>query len=176
MSKDKAAQAREGLFDSITGKAKEVAGAVTGKDELVEEGQLQQVEARNRKTALADEAIADAKQEEAAHEVAESSRDAAEQKGMARAQAHREESAVERQRATEHASATRDAAEQQAEGQELAERRAEQLAESSLRDAEATAADATSTETAAAAESLRLQREAAAADQQAAQLRAQTEN
>ena len=57
---DKAAEAREGMFDSIAGKAKEVAGAVTGKDELVEEGQLQQAEASTRKEALADEAIADA--------------------------------------------------------------------------------------------------------------------
>ena len=38
MSNDKAAsEAREGLLDSVAGKAKEVAGAVTGKDGLVEE-------------------------------------------------------------------------------------------------------------------------------------------
>ena len=42
MSNEKAAQAREGLVDSLAGKAKEVAGAVSGKDHLVEEGQLQQ--------------------------------------------------------------------------------------------------------------------------------------
>ena len=48
-SNDKAAQAREGMFDNIAGKAKEVAGAVTGKDGLVEEGQLQQEEARKRR-------------------------------------------------------------------------------------------------------------------------------
>ena len=41
-------EARKGLFDSIAGKAKEMAGAVTGKDDLVEEGQLQQAEARKR--------------------------------------------------------------------------------------------------------------------------------
>ena len=49
MSNDKAAEAREGLFDSVAGKAKEVAGAVSGKDDLVEEGQLQQAEAQRRK-------------------------------------------------------------------------------------------------------------------------------
>ena len=38
MGNDKAAQSREGLIDSVTGKAKEVAGAVSGKDDLVEEG------------------------------------------------------------------------------------------------------------------------------------------
>ena len=46
MSNDKAAEAREGLLDNLAGKAKEVAGAVTGKDDLVQEGQLQQQEAR----------------------------------------------------------------------------------------------------------------------------------
>ena len=68
MSNDKAAEAREGLLDNVKGKAKEVAGAVSGRDDLVEEGQLQQAEARNRKAALADEAVADAKREEAAQE------------------------------------------------------------------------------------------------------------
>ena len=52
---DKAADTREGLFDSVKGRAKEVAGALSGKDDLVEEGQLQQAAARNRKAALADE-------------------------------------------------------------------------------------------------------------------------
>lgn len=172
---DKAAEAREGLFDSVAGKAKEVAGAVTGKDDLVEEGQLQQAEARNRKAAVADDAIADAKRDDAAREMRDASREAAEQKGTARAQAQREESVVERQRESEHAVAARDAAVQEAEGRESAEQRADELAESRLHDAEALAADATYTEQQAAAETLRLEREAAAADEQAAQLRAQTE-
>ena len=78
MTRDKAAEAREGLFDSVAGKAKEVVGAVSGKEDLVEEGQLQQAEARNRKAAVADEAVADAKREEAAQEMRETSREAAE--------------------------------------------------------------------------------------------------
>ena len=48
MSNDRSAEAREGLLDSVAGKAKEVAGAVTGKDDLVQEGQLQQAGARRR--------------------------------------------------------------------------------------------------------------------------------
>src|SRR5512141_599865 len=83
MTNDKAGEAREGLLDSVAGKAKEVAGAVSGKDDLVEEGQLQQAEARKRRAAVADDAIADAKREEAAQEMRESSREAAEQKGAA---------------------------------------------------------------------------------------------
>jgi uncharacterized protein YjbJ (UPF0337 family) len=66
MSNDKAAEAREGFFDSVAGKAKELAGAVSGKDDLVEEGQLQQAEAAKRKAAVADDAIASGKQHEAA--------------------------------------------------------------------------------------------------------------
>ena len=176
MSNDKAAEAREGLIGNIAGKAKEVAGAVSGKDDLVEEGQLLQAEAANRRDAVADEAIAEAKREEAAHEVRETSKEAAEQQKAAKAAAERQEAAAERQRANEHADATRDAERQQAEGQKAAERQAEKLAESRLDDAEAIEADATSTEQAAAADKLRLEREAASADQQAAQLRGQTEN
>ena len=41
----KADQARKGLFDSVKGKAKEVAGAVTGNDSLTAEGQLEQTQA-----------------------------------------------------------------------------------------------------------------------------------
>jgi uncharacterized protein YjbJ (UPF0337 family) len=175
MSNDKASEAREGLFDSVTGKAKEVVGAVGGKDDLVEEGQLQQAEAANRKAAVADDAIADAKREEAAQELREANSEAAEEKGEARVQAQREESTVERQREGEHAVAARGADQQEAAGRDAAERQAEQLAESRLRDAEAIAADADSTEQQATNENLRLQREAAAADQEAARLRAETQ-
>ena len=91
MSNDRSAEAREGLLDSVAGKAKEVAGAVTGKDDLVQEGQLQQAGARNRKAAVADEAVADAKGREATQNVAETNREAAQQTASARAEAAREE-------------------------------------------------------------------------------------
>ena len=176
MSNDKAAEAREGLLGSVTGKAKEVVGAVSGKDDLVEEGQLQQVEARNRKDAIAGEAIADAKRREAGQELRDSSREAAEQKGAAHADAAREKSDVQRQRDHEHAVAARDAELQEAEGRKAAEAHADEVVDSELRDAEAIAADANATEQKAAAEKLRLEREAAVAEQQAAKLRAQTKN
>ena len=41
-------QAKRGLLTSVTGKAKEVAGAVLGNDSLASEGQLQQAEAAAR--------------------------------------------------------------------------------------------------------------------------------
>ncbi len=175
MSNDKAAQAREGLLDSVKGKAKEVAGAVSGKDHLVEEGQLQQAAARDRKAALADEAVAEAKRDEATADLREASREAAELKGAARARAEREESAVKHQQDAEHAVADRQADQQATAGRKAAERRADELAETRLDQAEEIAADADSTEQEAAAEKRRLERQATAADQQAAQLRAQTQ-
>src|SRR3954453_717244 len=175
MSNDRAAEAREGLFDNVAGKAKEVAGAVSGRDDLVEEGQLQQAEARNRKDAVADEAVAAAKQQEAAQEIRETSREAAEQKTAAHAEAAQEESVVARQREAEHANAARDAERQEAAGREAAEQRADALAASRQREAQAIAADASSTEQQAATEQLRLEQEAVDAEQQAARLRAQTE-
>ena len=50
---DKADQARKGLIDSVKGKAKEIAGAVTGNDSLTAEGQLEQTQAQQRKEATA---------------------------------------------------------------------------------------------------------------------------
>ena len=57
---NKADQARKGLIDSVTGKAKEIAGAVTGNDSLTAEGQLEQTQAQQRKEANSVEAVADA--------------------------------------------------------------------------------------------------------------------
>ena len=56
----KAGEARKGLIDSIKGKAKEIAGAVTGNDSLTTEGQLQQAQAQERKEANSVESVADA--------------------------------------------------------------------------------------------------------------------
>ncbi len=75
-----AAEAREGLLDGLKGKAKEVVGAVTGKDDLVEEGRLQQAEAQQRKAAATDEAVADARRDDAARHLSESSQEAAAEK------------------------------------------------------------------------------------------------
>ena len=50
---DKAGQARKGLIDTIKGRAKEIVGAVTGNDSLTAEGQLDQVQAQQRKEANA---------------------------------------------------------------------------------------------------------------------------
>ncbi len=175
MSNDKAAEAREGFLDNVTGKAKEVAGAVSGKDDLVEEGQLQQEESGRRKAAVADVAVADAKQQEATDNVRETTREAAQQTGAARSEAAREESSVERQRANEQASAARAAAQEEAAGREAAEERGDEVAASPLREADALATPANHTEAQAATEKSNLEREAARAENEAAKLRAETQ-
>ena len=178
MSNDKnpAASAREALFDSVAGKAKEFAGAVTGKDDLVEEGRLQQAEAQHRKAAVTDQAIADAKRQEAAQELRETNHEAAAEKESAHDRADMAQRGVERERAAEHDAAESAAATQEAVGRQAAEQQADHIAESRLREAESLSADAESIEQHAAAEQARLERKAAAADQQAAQLRAQTKD
>ena len=65
-----AGEARQGLMNSIAGRAKEVAGAVFGNDSLAREGQLQQAEGNERRTASAEEAVADAESAEAAQRLA----------------------------------------------------------------------------------------------------------
>ena len=171
MRNDKASEAREGLLDNLAGKAKEVAGAVTGKDDLVHEGQLQQEEARTRKEAVADEAIADAKRKEAVDQYRDETREAAELKDEAHTEADRQEADAERQRAAEEQAAEREAALREAAGRDAAEERAAVLAESRLREAEKLEADADVTDLRADAESRPLEREADAAEQQAAELR-----
>ncbi len=57
---EKAGEARKAMVDSVKGKAKEIAGAVTGNDSLTAEGQLEQTEAKERRDAAKAEAQADA--------------------------------------------------------------------------------------------------------------------
>lgn len=173
MTNDKAGEAREGLFDNVAGKAKEIVGAVTGNDELVEEGQLQQVEASNRKSAVADAAIADAAREDAAQQVRDANVEAAEQTNAAHLEAERDRSAAELQQEREHTAAAQSAAAREAHESRLAEDRADRVAEAGLQDAADVAREAELAEQQAAAESSRLQQEADAAQQAAASLRAQ---
>lgn len=171
MSNDNASEARTGLVDNLTGKAKEVAGAVTGKDDLVEEGQLQQEEARHRREAVADEAIAEAKRTEATEEYREQTREAAQQRQEARAEADQQESAADRQKATDEQAAEREAELREAAGKDAAEDRAADLAETRLQEAERLETDAEVSQLGADAESDSLEDEAAAAERRAAQLR-----
>lgn len=93
----KADQARKGLIDSVKGKAKEVAGAVTGNDSLTAEGQLEQTQAKRRKDANAVDAVADAEAKAARDEAAEAHAEAAAQRNSVRASTAAAEDSVDRQ-------------------------------------------------------------------------------
>lgn len=106
MTEHTSSQARDGLMSSLTGKAKEVAGAVTGNDSLTAEGQLQQTEAKARKEANAQDAVAQAEQTEALQKLAAERQAATSERqaaagaaGIARARA--EQDAAAQQRAAE---------------------------------------------------------------------------
>lgn len=176
MTQDKAGEARAGLVNSITGKAKEVTGVVTGNDDLVEEGQLQQAEARSRKEAAAHHAIADAEQAQAGEKLREASREAQFKQEAARAAAERDKAGVQQRHATEYVLADREGEIQERRDSEAAKAHGNQIAEAGLREAGALAEEAEATEQSAHAEKSRLEREAAQAGQEAAQLRAQATN
>lgn len=101
----KADQARKGLIDTVKGKAKEVAGAVTGNDSLTAEGQLEQVHAKQRKEANAVEAVADAESAEARAEAAAATTEAAAQRREVQAETAAVENAAKADQAARKQSA-----------------------------------------------------------------------
>lgn len=169
----KAAEARKGLFDAVAGNAKEVVGALTGKDDLAQEGQLQQAEAQARRDANSREAIADASTQGTVEQLREQKQDVTEDKRAAYAEAGAKEDAV-----VGSAEVEKTNAEAQARVQEQADRtRAEQQAAAVARDGAADAirlqTEAASTERQAEQEQARLERDASEAELQAARLRAE---
>jgi uncharacterized protein YjbJ (UPF0337 family) len=106
---EKADQARKGLIDSIKGKVKEFAGAVTRNDSLTTEGQLDQVQAQERKRANSIDAVAKAEAEQANADAAEAKLEGTQERIAVSA----ETAAVENSIATQQA-AQKQAAEQAA--------------------------------------------------------------
>ena len=105
MTDDKASEARKGLFDSVKGKAKEVAGAITGNDSLTAEGQLEQTQAAERREANADQAVADAEADQAAAVAREAQIDGAKQRGAVEKQTAAVEHTIDEQKAEQKKSA-----------------------------------------------------------------------
>ena len=97
----KAGEARKGLIDSIKGKAKEIAGAVTGNDSLTTEGQLQQAQAQERKEANSVESVADAEAEQAHAEATEARVEGAKERIAVDAQTAAVENTVRTQQAAQ---------------------------------------------------------------------------
>lgn len=97
----KAGEARQGLIDSVKGKAKEFAGALTNNDSLTAEGQLEQASAKERKEANSVEAIADVEAAKAAADVAAARQEGAQERIAVGAQAAAVENAAHAQQAAE---------------------------------------------------------------------------
>lgn len=87
MSENMADQARKGLIDSVKGKAKEIAGAVTGNDSLTAEGQLEQTQAQERKEANSVAAVADAEAAQALADAKEAKLEGAQERSAVSAEA-----------------------------------------------------------------------------------------
>jgi uncharacterized protein YjbJ (UPF0337 family) len=112
MSEDKTAETRRGLLTGIKGKMKEIAGAVSGNESLIGEGQLQQAEAQSVRDANAKQAIADAESGAATAELqAEHSKTAQREEHVLRQAAGRKAAATVRKDAQEQAIAARAARE-----------------------------------------------------------------
>lgn len=174
MTADKAGEARQGLMSTIAGKAKEVAGAVTNRDELVEEGQLQQADSKIRKQAAADDAVADIRSQEATAEVRDATREAVADKRDARGHAAQRERAVQADAAAQKAGAERDAAERERAGQRQAVAAADAKMTAGRDEAARLAAESSVIEHRTAEEQQRLANEADQAERRAARLRAGT--
>ena len=110
MSKqDKAGQARKGLIDSVKGKAKEVVGAVTRNDSLTAEGQLEQVQARERMDANSVEAVADAEAEQARTEATQARVEGAQERAAVNDKTRAAENDVRNDQAAQKRAAAQDA-------------------------------------------------------------------
>lgn len=130
---DKAGQARKGLIDSVKGKVKEVAGAITGNDSLTAEGQLEQTQAHEHKEANAIEAVAESEAQQARAQEAQTKVESAQQRLAANAQEVAARDSAEAQQAVR-----KRAAEQAAQQGSAAEQtRAEAAAQRQVQQAEA---------------------------------------
>jgi uncharacterized protein YjbJ (UPF0337 family) len=173
MSSDKAGEARKGLFDTMAGKAKEVAGALSGNDELATEGQLQQAGAQARKDANSREAVADMDAGQAIAELRERTDDLTEDQRQAHAVAGQREQAIVQAGAAAKADAEVNAQRQQQAESRHAERDADAIARASAADAARLDAEALNAERQAKQRQDDLDSRAAHAEHQAAQLRAE---
>lgn len=98
---NKANEARKGLIDSVKGRAKEIAGAITGNDSLTAEGQLEQNQADERKEANSIEAVADAEAAQAHAEATQARVVGAQERSVVKAQTAAVETSIRNQQATD---------------------------------------------------------------------------
>jgi uncharacterized protein YjbJ (UPF0337 family) len=176
MTADASHQARKGIVDSVAGKAKEVAGALTGQDDLTEEGQLQQADARARREAQSEEAIADAQGKQAAGQLRQVQDEATAQRRDAYAAAGHQERDIRQTAAAERADAELAARRQEEAGHAAVSAQATEDVRETLAEAHSLRAEAEATERDAQRERDQLAGAAAAEERRAAELRAEATN
>jgi uncharacterized protein YjbJ (UPF0337 family) len=166
-----AGQARQDLLATVTGKAQEVAGALTGNDELTEEGQLRQAQAAAQREASTSAALAEAKAEQATDQLHEDKQHAQQQRHVAAAAAEDRARQAVHAAASEQASIEAEAAQREhAEQAEIRKQGAAELARNAEQ-AQHTRADADAHERDAQRHHDQLLSEADAELDRAAQLR-----
>jgi uncharacterized protein YjbJ (UPF0337 family) len=173
---DTAHEARKGLFDSIAGKAKEVAGALTGKSTLAEEGQLQQADAAARREANSQDAIAEAEAQQAAAELSRQQQIATEERRDAYERAGQHQRSVQTTLAAEHMNAEAAAQRQEHAAQLAAEVAATREVHQQVAEAQSIKTDAAVAERAARRDHDRLVSDAEAEERRAGELRAHATN
>jgi uncharacterized protein YjbJ (UPF0337 family) len=171
---DTSDEASEVLFDSVAGKAKEVAGALTGKHDLTKEGQLQRAEARTRREADSQNAIADAQTQQAAEELRQEKQQATEERRTASAESTKQHQAVQQTAAAECANAETAAQKQEHAGRARAGTEAMHDVRETVAEAQSIRSEAT--ERHAQHDRERLARDADAEQRRAAELRAEANN
>jgi uncharacterized protein YjbJ (UPF0337 family) len=102
-----ALRAGKGLIDSVKGKAKEIAGALTGNESLTAEGRLEQTQAKERKEADGVEAVADAEAGQAHAEAAEARVEGAQERIAVSEKTAAVENSVRKQQAAQKRAAER---------------------------------------------------------------------
>ena len=126
---NKADQARKGLIDSVKGKAKEIAGAVTGNDSLTAEGQLEQTQAQQRKEANSVEAVADAEAAQAHADATKAKLEGAEERIAVSAKTAAVQNSVRTEQAAQHRAAEQAGQRDAARAKTQAERDAQRAVE-----------------------------------------------
>ena len=125
----KADQARKGLIDSVKGKAKEIAGAVTGNDSLTAEGQLEQTQAQQRKEANSVEPVADAEAPQAHAAATKAKLEGAEERAAVSAKTAAIENSVRTEQVAHHRAAEQAAQRDAVRAKAQAERDAQRAVE-----------------------------------------------
>ncbi|GAB5899521.1 hypothetical protein OKHIL_53300 [Mycolicibacterium mageritense] len=171
----KASEARKGLIDSVKGKAKEVAGALTDNDSLAAEGQFEQSAAKHRRAANSADAVGEAEAQEARADAIDTSLAGAEARDAVDARTDAVEDAVSAEQAARKQAAEQAGQQVKAGARTRAELDAQGEIEQAKSDEDAEVGAAVADVADAVADHQSAVREAAGAKAEADQLRRQAE-